>query len=73
MGKQIKEAFANYGTWVAMFALIGFIIIQFVPGFDQVAWAEFVSLFLGLVVALGIVSNPKDGEWFVDEEDEKEQ
>lgn len=72
MWTQIKESFANYGTWVSFFALLGFIAVQFIPGFNDVAWSEFVGLFLGLIVAMGIVSNPKEGEWFKDEENEEE-
>lgn len=65
--KQLKEAFNNYGTWTALAALIGFVCIQFIPGFDIGEWDKFVELVLGVVIAMGIVSNPKSGKWFIDE------
>ena len=65
--KQIKNAFKNYGTWTALLALIGFFGVAYIPGFDVGNWETFVGLLLALVVSLGIVSNPKEGEWFIDE------
>lgn len=67
MLNQIKESFRNKGTWVAILALIGFFCVQFIPGFDMGNWEVFVELLLAVIAGLGIISNPKDGDWFIDE------
>ena len=67
MMEQIKKSFRNRGTWVSMLALIGFFCVQWIPGFDMGNWEVFVELLLAVVAALGIISNPQDGDWFIDE------
>lgn len=66
MWNQIKASFRNYGTWVAIAALIAFIFTTLFPTFDNEAWEKGVQLFLGVLIALGVVSNPDKGDWFKD-------
>lgn len=56
----------NYGLWVSIASLL-FMIVQD-AGFyiTPEKWNTYVDLILGILVMLGIISNPKDGKWFND-------
>lgn len=71
--KQFLDSFRNYGTWVAVLAFVAFLLMQYVPGFDIGAWDKGVELFLGVLVALGIISNPTKGKWFKDTESQEDE
>lgn len=60
--------FKNYGLWVSIFALLPIILsafgVKIVPEEYQLA----VNAVLGVLVALGIVSNPTtEGKWYSDD------
>ena len=60
----------NYGLWVAVASLL-FMIVQDL-GFHVTPekWDAYVDLILGILIMLGIISNPKEGKWFSDNQDE---
>jgi uncharacterized membrane protein len=57
----------NYGLWVSIFAFIGLVC----QTFDIVKlpdnYNELVNTFLGILVLAGIISNPKEGNGFLDD------
>lgn len=57
----------NYGLWVAVASLL-FMIVQDL-GFHVTPekWDVYVDLILGILIMLGIISNPKEGKWYSDE------
>lgn len=73
MWNQIKTSFRNYGTWVAVLALIAFILTSVFPTFDSEQWEKGVQLFLGVLIALGVISNPESGKWFGNKDDENQE
>jgi uncharacterized membrane protein len=56
----------NYGFWVSIASLL-FMVVQDL-GFHIAPekWNNYVSLVLGILVMLGVVSNPKEGKWYSD-------
>jgi hypothetical protein len=68
----MKEKLKNRGLWVALFALLGMILMDTVPNFDAGRYEQYVDLILGILIAAGVISNPKAGEWFADTENKKE-
>lgn len=64
------ERFRNYGLWVSLFSFIALFIKALKPyGVDIVLpdnYDELVTAFLGILVLAGIISNPKDGNWYSD-------
>ncbi|SHG95474.1 hypothetical protein [Tepidibacter thalassicus] len=61
----------NYGLWLSIFSFIPILfdslkvydINLILPG----NYDELVKAFLGLLSLAGIISNPKEGTWFLDE------
>ena len=53
----------NYGLWVSLFSLIGLIFKDYLPA----NYENIVTVILGILVALGIVSDPQTGRWYKDE------
>lgn len=65
-----KCRFKNYGLWVSVFALIPIILsafgVEILPDEYQMA----VNAILGVMVALGIISNPTTNQkWYSDDEE----
>ncbi len=65
---QVKQALKQPGTILAMASLIGAALLDLVPGFDIGKFDSYVQMILVVLAGLGIVSNPKDGKWFIDED-----
>ena len=63
MISTLKERLKSPVVWTSSFALIFFILKKWlcleIPQFD-----EFMNLFLGVLIAFGIVNNPTDKENF---------
>lgn len=64
---QVKVAFTKPSTWIAVTSLLGAAFVDLIPGFDLGKFEMYVQMVLVVLAALGIVSNPKDGKWFIDE------
>ncbi|MES9779938.1 hypothetical protein ABWK43_03500 [Bacillus thuringiensis] len=62
----MQEKFKNYGLWVALFALLGMVLMDTVPYFDLGRYQEYVDMILYILIAAGVVSNPTAGKWFAD-------
>lgn len=65
---QLKVAFSKPGTWIAISSLLGAAFVDLIPGFDLGAFESYVKMFLVVLASLGVVSNPKDGKWFIDKD-----
>jgi uncharacterized membrane protein len=62
------KRFKNYGLWVAI-ASFGFIIAQdFGLQITPEKWNTYVDFILYIFVTLGIISDPKSGKFFSDNE-----
>lgn len=62
----MQEKFKNYGLWVALFALLGMVLMDTVPHFNAGRYQEYVDMILYTLIAAGVVSNPTAGKWFTD-------
>jgi len=64
----MKEKFKNRGLWVALFALLGMVLMDTVPNFNLGRYQEYVDVILFILIAAGVVSNPAAGKWFADQD-----
>ncbi|MEK4894166.1 hypothetical protein MHH74_29520 [Bacillus sp. FSL M7-0996] len=62
----MQEKFKNYGLWVALFALLGMVLMDTVPHFNLGRYQEYVDMTLYILIAASVVSNPSSGKWFAD-------
>ncbi|MED3026134.1 MULTISPECIES: hypothetical protein [Bacillus cereus group] len=62
----MQEKFKNYGLWVALFALLGMVLMDTVPHFNLGRYQEYVDVLLFILAAAGVISNPNAGKWFAD-------
>lgn len=53
---------------MALFALLGMVLMDTVPNFNVGRYQEYVDIILYILIIAGVISNPKAGKWFVDEE-----
>ncbi|MHC2834794.1 hypothetical protein [Bacillus sp. F9_6S_D1_P_5] len=63
----MKEKLKNRGLWVALFALLGMVLMDAVPNFNLGRYQEYVDIILFILIAAGVVSNPTAGKWFTDQ------
>ncbi|USP56293.1 hypothetical protein J2N67_006542 (plasmid) [Bacillus thuringiensis] len=63
---QMKQKLSNRGLWVALFALLGMVLMDTVPHFNAGRYQEYVDIILVILIALGVISNPESGKWFSD-------
>lgn len=64
----MKEKLKNRGLWVALFALLGMVLMDTVPHFNLGRYQEYVDVLLFILAAAGVISNPNAGKWFADQE-----
>ncbi|EEL37170.1 hypothetical protein bcere0020_53510 [Bacillus cereus Rock3-29] len=64
----MQEKFKNYGLWVALFAVLGMVLMDTVPHFNAGRYQEYVDMILYILIAAGVVSNPTAGKWFADKQ-----
>lgn len=60
----MKERFKNYGLWVSLFSLVGLILTDL--GILPSNYSQYVEILLYMLIAAGIISNPKDGYGYLD-------
>lgn len=65
---MMQEKFKNYGLWIALFALLGMVLMDTVPHFNAGRYQEYVDMILYILIAAGVVSNPTAGKWFADKQ-----
>lgn len=70
-----KNRLRNYGLWVAVAALIPLILQAFGVELVEEQYNEIVNSLLGILVLLGLISNPDTENRFYmdDEENEKDE
>ncbi|MBZ9635482.1 holin [Clostridium sp. FP1] len=61
-----KSRFKNYGLWVSIFAFIPILLQAFGLNILPVNYTEVVNGLLGILVLGGILSNPNDGNGYID-------
>ncbi|MEK4640344.1 hypothetical protein NST14_29995 [Bacillus sp. FSL W8-0519] len=64
----MKEKLKNRGLWVALFALLGMVLMDTVPHFNLGRYQEYVDILLFILAAAGVISNPNAGKWFADQD-----
>lgn len=65
---DMKEKFKHRGLWVALFALLGMVLMDTVPHFNLGRYQEYVDVILFILIAAGVISNPNAGKWFADQD-----
>lgn len=60
----MNNKYKNYGLWLALFSLLGLILRD--TGFMFDSYQEYVDLFMYVLIALGVVSNPSMGTGYSD-------
>ncbi|PEA33030.1 hypothetical protein COL81_27110 [Bacillus toyonensis] len=68
----MKEKLKNRGLWVALFALLGMVLMDTIPHFNLGRYQEYVDIILFILAAAGVISNPTAGKWFADNQNEGE-
>ncbi|AND06655.1 hypothetical protein P4159_26780 [Bacillus thuringiensis] len=68
----MKEKLKNRGLWVALFALLGMVLMDTIPHFNLGRYQEYVDVILFILAAAGVISNPSAGKWFADNQKEGE-
>ncbi|MCQ6356394.1 MULTISPECIES: hypothetical protein [Bacillus cereus group] len=66
----MKEKLKNRGLWVALFALLGMVLMDTIPHFNLGRYQEYVDVILFILAAAGVISNPSAGKWFADQQNE---
>lgn len=62
----MMERFKNYGLWLSVASLLLMVLQDAGVNITQEKFNAYVQAILGILVLLGIVSNPKEGKWFND-------
>lgn len=65
------ERFKNYGLWVSLASLILMALQDAGVHITPEKFNAYVQSILGILVVLGIVSNPKEGKWYQDKGEDK--
>ncbi|PGB22025.1 hypothetical protein COM06_29530 [Bacillus toyonensis] len=68
----MKEKLKNRGLWVALFALLGMVLMDTIPHFNLGRYQEYVDIILFILAAAGVISNPSAGKWFADNQNKGE-
>ena len=58
--------FKNYGLWISLFSVLGMALIDFKVIGELGRYEMYVQVILSILVALGVVSNPKEGKGYID-------
>ncbi|MGH0778488.1 hypothetical protein ACQVQ8_15425 [Bacillus cereus] len=66
----MKDKLKNRGLWVALFALLGMVLMDTIPHFNVGRYQEYVDVILFILAAAGVISNPSAGKWFADNQNE---
>ncbi|MGR5963150.1 hypothetical protein ACT7DN_30405 [Bacillus paranthracis] len=69
----MKQKLSNRGLWVALFALLGMVLMDTVPHFNTGRYQEYVDIILVVLIALGVISNPESGKWFSDIKEQQDK
>lgn len=61
--------YKNYGLWVSIAALIPLICEGYGLNILPKNYEEIITTLLAVLVALGVLSNPKEGKGYIDEKE----
>lgn len=64
----MNDKYKNYGLWLSVASCIIMVLQACGLKFDVLYVNEIITAIMGLLVVLGIISNPTDGNGFVDKE-----
>lgn len=67
---MMKDKLKNRGLWVALFALLGMVLMDTIPHFNLGRYQEYVDIILVILIGAGVISNPAAGKWFFDTKDQ---
>lgn len=56
----------NYGLWTSIASLLYMVLKDFGLQIDLTSWETYVTSILGILVTLGIISNPESGKGYFD-------
>ncbi|PFW65274.1 hypothetical protein [Bacillus sp. AFS075034] len=62
----MRDKLKNRGLWVALFALLGMVLMDTIPHFNLGRYQEYVDIILVILIGAGVISNPAAGKWFTD-------
>lgn len=62
----MMERFKNYGLWLSVASLLLMVLQDTGVNITTEKFNAYVQAILGILVLLGIVSNPKEGKWYQD-------
>lgn len=62
----MNEKYRNYGLWLSIFALIPLVCEGYGLDILPKNYEEIITTLLAVLVALGVISNPKDGKGYTD-------
>ena len=58
--------FKNYGLWVSVFAFIPLLLQAFGVNILPSNYVQLINALLGILVLMGIISNPTNGNGYID-------
>jgi uncharacterized membrane protein len=64
----MKERLKNYGLWLSVASLLFMVAQDLGLHITPEKWNAHVDLILGILIMLGIISNPKEGKWYSDDD-----
>lgn len=62
----MMDRFKNYGLWLSVASLLLMVLQDAGVNITPEKFNAYVQAILGILVLLGIVSNPKEGKWYQD-------
>jgi uncharacterized membrane protein len=62
-----KSTWKNKGLWLSVAALLFLLVKAFGLEINEGQYSEIINSILGILVAAGILSNPKEGNWYKNE------
>lgn len=66
MSENFKNRLKNYGLWVSVASFVLLLLQIFGVHVIESQYNNVVNSFLGILVMLGIISNPVDGKGYLD-------
>lgn len=66
--KLKSQRWKNKGLWIALAALVYKILVDLGFNVSPDHYQTYVDLIISIVLLLGIISDPNEGEWFSDTE-----
>lgn len=65
----MNEKYRNYGLWLSIFALIPLVCKGYGLDILPKNYEEIITTLLAVLVALGVISSPKEGKGYTDQKE----